>query len=677
MKDSPYINRDISWLDFNARVLQEAAHADTPLFEKLKFLAIFSSNLDEFFRVRIPQWQTLKQLAKTEPEKEQNAKKILKTLLGTIKKQQEEFGHIYRNLVLPSLQKEGIFISDAKSFTAQQKSFVRTHFRDYLLEKIQERILPCDYDKEIFLENNALYYLVTFENPKYFGLVSIPTKKERFIKLPSDIGVAYCLVDEIVKLHLPQIFIDENVQQAYQIKLTRDAELYLDDDLREEQADLAALILQSLSKRDIGSPTRLLIDGNMPKELRKKVRLLFDLRKADVISGGSFHNFSDFFRFPAPLDGSRFYDKPQTSLMHPLAQSEGNIFEKIRQRDYLLHLPFQSYQPVIHLLQTAAKDARVKQINITLYRVATESAICENLILAAQNGKKVIAVVEPQARFDEANNLKWGKIMQEKGIEVIYGFPGKKVHAKTLLIYRQKKEILEKFAYIGTGNFNENTAKFYVDHGLFTYKKHITEELHRLFELFQNPTINWIPETILVSPFTSRNKLEALIDFEISEAKAGRIACIEAKMNSLEDDKFIDLFVNAAKAGVRVRLLVRGICRLLPDLLGVGKNIEITSIVDRYLEHGRLYHFHHAGNGKLYMGSADLMKRNLDHRIEVLTPIEDPLCYGELMTIFKMQLEDNVKSRIINSDAMNVFVTNTRMVCRSQEAVYDFLKQYS
>ncbi|MBU2527174.1 MAG: polyphosphate kinase 1 [Bacteroidetes bacterium] len=674
MNDSPYINRDVSWLDFNARVLQEAARTDTPLFEKLKFLAIFSSNLDEFFRVRIPQWQTLKRLAKTAPEKPQNTKEILKTLLETIKKQQEDFGQIYRNLVLPSLQKEGIYICDSKSFTTEQISFVKKYFRDHLLEKIQEKKLPYDYDKEIFLENNALYYLVTFENQKHFGLVSIPTKKERFIKLPSDNGLAYCLVDEIVKLHLPGVFIDEKVQQAYQIKLTRDAELYLDDDLSEEQADLAALILQSLSKRDIGSPTRLLIDGAMPKELRKKVRLLFDLRKADVISGGAFHNFSDFFRFPAPLDGSRFYDRSQTPLKHPLEQSDGNIFEKIRQQDYLLHLPFHSYQAVIQLLQTAARDAHVKQINITLYRVATESIICENLILAAQNGKRVIAVVEPQARFDEANNLKWGKIMQEKGIEVIYGFPGKKVHAKTLLIYRQKKEMLEKFAYIGTGNFNENTAKFYVDHGLFTYQKHITEGLHQLFELFQNPTLKWTPETLLVSPFTSRDKLEALIAFEIAEAKAGRKACIEAKMNSLEDDKSIDLFVKAAKAGVSVRLLVRGICRLLPDLLGVGKNIEITSIVDRYLEHGRLYHFYHAGNCKLYMGSADLMKRNLDHRIEVLTPIEDPVCYDELMSIFKMQLEDNVKSRIINSDNMNVFVANTHTVCRSQEAIYDFLK---
>jgi polyphosphate kinase len=664
----------VSWLDFNARVLQEAAQTTTPLFEKLKFLAIFSSNLDEFFRVRIPQWQTLKRLAKNDEEKHQSAKRILKTLLETIKKQQEEFGHIYRNLVLPSMEKEGIFICDANSFTAEQKNFVKTYFREHLLEKIQERVLPYDYDKDIFLENNALYYLVTFENPKHFGLVSIPTKKERFIKLPSAEGIAYCLVDEIVKLHLPQIFIEEKVQQAYQVKLTRDAELYLDDDLREEQADLAALILQSLSKRDEGAPTRLLIDSAMPKELRKKVRLLFDLRKADVIAGGSFHNFSDFFRFPAPLDGHRFYDRPQTPLKHPLEQTEGNIFEKIRQRDYLLHLPFHSYQAVVQLLHTAAKDAHVKQINITLYRVATESAICENLILAAQNGKKVIAVVEPQARFDEANNLKWGKIMQEKGIEVIYGVPGKKVHAKTLLIYRQKKELSERFAYIGTGNFNENTAKFYVDHGLFTSKKNITEELHLLFEYFQNPKISWTPETLLVSPFTSRKKLESLVAFEIAEAQAGRTAYIEAKMNSLEDDKSIDLFVKAAKAGVRVRLLVRGICRLLPDLSGVGKNLEITSIVDRYLEHGRLYHFYQAGNGKLYMGSADLMKRNLDHRIEVLTPLEDKDCYTELMTLFRMQLEDNVKSRIINHDSMNAFVSNKLPACRSQEAIYDFLK---
>lgn len=671
-----YRNRDVDWLSFNARVLQEAQDQNNPLYERLKFLAIFSSNLDEFFKVRISNLRQLKKVDKVLRRKlALRPNKTLKKILKIVDDQQGLFGKIYRKGILPELAHYHIHLTPYLKYTDPQQRFAEDFFKNKI-----KPLLTSSSEEEVdplFFEDGKLYLVVSFLEEDTIGFVKVPvTELSRFVKLPSDEArFHYTFLEDILKANLNEIFPEKKgISTSYQIKLSRDAELYLDDQLDRE---LVVQIEQSLKQRQSGQPTRLLYDAKMPKALLKRVRTLLGLGKIDTIPGGQFHNFKDFFGFPSPIEDPKLFYKPQPPLPHPYLKKDADFFEIIRQQDRIAHYPYQSFDPLLLWLEQAANDPSVEHIKISLYRVAKDSGLGQRLLKALKNDKALTIFVEAKARFDEENNIEWGKEFQDHGAKVLYSFREIKVHSKILLIQRKEEEKLMNYAYIGTGNFNEKTARIYCDHGLFTANKEITADLRTVFDFFEYPKVKPSFKRLLVSPFNTRERFEALIDLEIQNAKMGLPSGITAKMNSLEDKKMIEKLYEASGAGVSIRLLIRGICCLIPGLEGLSENIEITSIVDRYLEHGRLYLFHNTGNEKMYMGSADWMTRNIDKRIEVLTPIVDKQVFNELKTILRLQLDDNIKARKIEADQKNrpKISKKEEEALRSQSAIYRFLKE--
>ncbi|MEM6542415.1 MAG: polyphosphate kinase 1, partial [Bacteroidota bacterium] len=512
-----------------------------------------------------------------------------------------------------------------------------------------------------------------------FTLVVIPTEHcPRFLKIPGE-GHNYLYLDDALKLNIHSLFPDRKIEHTYAIKLSRDAELYLEDDY--ENLELVEKIYQSLGKRRYGQPTRLLYDNTMPHVLQSALKETLELGDVDMVPGGEYHNLSDFFGFPE-LDGTKMLKyAPKPPIPHPTLSSTKDIFQSILEKDQLVHFPFQEFDVVERFIHAAAVDPWVRSIRMSLYRIAKTSVLTDAILKALDNNKAVVLFVEAQARFDEENNIRWGRIFEEKGAKVLYSVPNIKVHSKIALIQREINGEQHNFAYIGTGNFNAKTARLYCDHGLFTAHRQITRDLGEVFGVLERKLI--LPKTkqLLVSPFTTRTTLLDRIQQEIDFATTGRPAKITLKMNALEDTKMIQALHRASEAGVEVRLLVRGFCCLVPkkkqDLLENEKPIVITSIVDRYLEHGRIYLFENGGNEIMYMGSADWMTRNLDRRIEVLVPILDRTVFKELKDILRIQLNDNVKARIIDADDSNELVKQKPGTpqLRSQYAIFDYLQQ--
>ncbi|HMO38344.1 MAG TPA: polyphosphate kinase 1 [Saprospiraceae bacterium] len=673
-----YFSRDVSWLMFNHRVLQEAKDPTVPLYERIKFLAIYSSNLDEFYRVRVASLRSFKELKKKTRREllDLRPKKELKQIRRIVQQQQQEFGAIFRAEILPALEAQGIFIVRQEAYSSDQQRFARQYF----FEKIYPHLHPIIVNEtgELpFLENAALYFVVELvEERAIRAIVNIPSDKlPRFVVLPSEAGqYAVTFLDDLLRAGLPEIF-QQPVAGAYAIKLSRDAELYIED---EYAGDLLEKIKKSLTKRDIGLPTRLLFDQEMPLPLLEWLTTRLDLNKDDLIPGARYHNFNDFFRFPNPTGNAQLHDTPLPPLPHPVLEGAPSLLEVLQKQDVLLHFPYQRFEYVPQLIREAANDPLVTTIKITLYRVAAKSSVIEALLQACQQQKQVVVFIEAKARFDEAANLHWGDALSAAGAQVFYSYPGIKVHAKLLLVSRQEA-VLQHYAYIGTGNFNEKNAELYTDHALLTAAPYLANEVAQVFALLERKIIVPTCKQLLVAPFTLRQRFVEMIDREIAHAHAGKPARILLKMNSLEDHGMIDKLYRASQAGVQIRIIVRGICCLIPGVAGMSEHIEVISIIDRFLEHARVYVFANDGQEAVYLASADWMTRNLDRRVEVAVPVLDPALAAELRSLLELQWHDNTKARRIDASQDN----NYRLALpltpaqRAQTDIYRYLKQSS
>jgi polyphosphate kinase len=679
---SQFINREISWLSFNDRVLQEAADTSNPLIQRIRFLGIFSNNQDEFFRIRVA---TVRRYAAFRDKKKLLGNKtpheLLQEIQGIVVRQQRKFEQIYLDLI-KEMEKYNIFVVNETQLTEEQGKFVEKFYQ----ERIRPILVPImlQYTREFpYLRDEPIYFAVKLakdNNPRKtrYALLDLATEiLPRFVVLPNVGDKKYIIIlDDIVRYALNDIFsfFDYDRAEAYTIKITRDAELDIDDDISKSFVEKMSL---SLEKRKKGQPVRFVYDASMPNDLldyfTKRMRLG---REDNIIAGGRYHNFKDFMRFPNI--GPSYLEnkvKPPVPAMH--LEHHHSILEEIKKKDHILHYPYQSFRYYIDMLREAAIDPRVTSIEITLYRVAQKSMVINTLINAARNGKRVVVLIELQARFDEEANIYWSNRLQEVGAKVIHGVPGLKVHCKLTLIERKINRRLEHFAYIGTGNFHEETARIYCDEGLFTYDKRITSDVLKIFEFFDKNYKQHIFNHIILSPFSTRRHFIYHIDHEIKNAKRGKRAFMVIKMNSLVDEEMMEKLYEASQAGVIIKLIVRGICSLKPGVPGLSENIEAISIVDKFLEHSRIFYFHHGGNERVYISSADWMVRNLDRRIEVTCPVYDPEIKRELKKMLKIQLQDNVKARILDDVQDNKYVQNNDndKRIRAQDAYYYYLKR--
>lgn len=676
-----YANRELSWLSFNYRVLQEANAATVPLFERIKFLAIFSSNLDEFYRVRIA---AIKSVLNTNSNSDKKLGTLLKNIYKEVDKQQNEYGSIIRE-IFSELNRHNIFLVNIDGISKSQIEFINNYFNQ-AVRPLTQPTLISGKRLNIFLNNKIIYLAVKLSTIKKnnsqaakkgkkifkYAIVKIPSDTlPRFVELPEENEKRFVIfLDDILKLNLGSLFPGYKVEEFYSVKLTRDAELYIDDEF---SGNLLEKIRKSLNKRNIGAPTRFLYDSKIPKDFLKILRKEFDLKKEDLIPGGEYHNLNDLFTFPTFNLDELLYKK-QPSLNVSDFDTLNKMFDVIDKKDVILHYPYHSYDYVIKFLKEAAVDPEVKSIKITLYRTASNSKIISALIDAAKMGKKVTVFVEVKARFDEEPNFINADKLKKAGIKILYSFPGLKVHAKICLISKIKEGKNKLYAYLSTGNFNEETAKFYSDFGLFTSNNEIVEELKKVFGFLSKKSKKPKFNNILAAPFNLRKEFNKKINREISIAQTGNPAKIILKLNSLEDKKIIKKLYEASNAGVEIIIIVRGICCLVPGVKGLSENIKVISIVDRYLEHARIYYFLNDGSEEIYLSSADWMKRNLDRRVEIAFPITDKSVKETLRKILEFQMGDNVKARIINEVQDNQFVnSNTSLKIRSQTETYKYL----
>ncbi|MFK7773415.1 MAG: polyphosphate kinase 1 [Saprospiraceae bacterium] len=665
--DKTFFNRELSWLRFNHRVLQEAGDRRNPVYERLKFLAIFSSNLDEFFEVRVSNIRRIKQLDKLLRKKLiTKPNKLLRKIKKEVFLQQEEFGKILKEQIIPDLKKEGISLLEQKEKKKKKKAFAKQYFEEKLKHQLSIQIdTEQRSEQKIFIEKEALY-LVSVADSGNLIWVKIPIGTPRFVELPSGKGKhMITFVDDIINHGLTEY----HASPFFSIKISRDAELYIGN---EYSGNLLEKIKNSLSKRETGQFTRALVDSKMPESIVKKISQFLDINDTDLVTGGRYHNLKDFFGFPNPSDKMLALEKLSPKKQAVLAEAE-SLFRVIKEKDQLLYFPYESFDEVIRLVEEAATDENVTKIKMTLYRVSKNSAIAKALLQAVGNGKKVVVFIETKARFDEANNIKWGKKLEEAGAKVIYSYPGIKVHSKIMYIERMEENEKQGYGYIGTGNFNESTSLIYTDLAVMTAHPKITFELSQIFKVLEGKII--IPSTkkLLVSPFSARSTFIKLVQKEIKLAKAGKPAHILLKMNSLQDKAMIDLLYKASNAGVKIRLIVRGICCLVPGVEGQSENIYATSVVDRFLEHARVYIFGNGGKEKMYIGSADWMTRNLDHRIEVILPILDADIFKRIMASLQLQLDDDVKARILDMEQKNEYVVASSNQQSSQHLIYHSL----
>jgi polyphosphate kinase len=674
-------NKEISWLSFNARVLQEAADPTVPLLERIRFLGIFSSNLDEFFRVRVATLRRLSNLGKKAKKiVVHDPKKVLKTIQETTLAQHRHFDMVYKQL-LKELAKERIFIIKDTQLTADQGQFVTEYFRLVVRPHLMPIVLT-NASKFPTLRDDSIYLATALTDnggstkPKY-ALIEVPRDgARRFLLLPSIQGDRYIiLLDDVIRYCLQDIFSLFGMAsfQAYTIKVTRDAELDIEDDVTESYI---RKVSKSLKQRKQGAPVRFVHDSNISQPLLDFLTKSLRFSKDDtLIPGSEYHNFKDFMKFPQ-IGSSSLRHEPMVPLPHKDIDPKGSLLSSIADRDILLHFPYQSFDNILALLREAAIDQNVTSIKIALYRVAQNSSVVNALINAVKNGKSVTAVVELQARFDEAANISLANRLQEEGVRVIYGVPGLKVHAKLCLITRKQKRKEVHYACIGTGNFNEDTTGVYSDHCLLTADKRLTSEVNSVFDFFDNKYRLADYKHLMVSPFNSRKRLVKLLRAEMRNAKKGKEAYAFIKLNNLADIDMIRLLYQASKAGVKIRLNVRGMFSLVPGESGYSENIEAIGIVDKFLEHSRIFVFANAGSPRYFLSSGDWMTRNLDRRVEVTTPIYDKSIQAELQRFMDIQWSDNVKARILNRELDNHFRrTVSPKQTRSQVAIYEYLKQ--
>ncbi|MEY3678998.1 MAG: polyphosphate kinase 1 [Bacteroidota bacterium] len=679
-KKIPLLNREISWLYFNERVLQEAASPSVPLMERLRFLAIFSSNLDEFYRVRVA---TLNRLVHNNDKFKNllgyNPKKLLSQIKRIVIKQEKRFNFLFNTQIVKQLAEQKIFILTEHQLNVSRGEYVKKYFKEQILSTLVPIILSKDQRfPELRDRAEYLFIKLTKKGKKEqfrYAIMELPASLKRFLVLPQTNNLQFViLIDDIIRYCLDDIFFTLEYDQieAFSIQITRDAELDLLHDVSEKFIDT---LTKSLQKRRRGKPMRLLYDREMPAEMLHHLVSSLELERDSLIPGNRYHNFKDFFSFPNIGGPELEYEQMPPLTVRGLDLNK-SLFSQIAVKDHIVHFPYQSFDYTIHFLREAAIDPKVKEIEITLYRLAENSNIINALINAAKNGKKVHCFLELKARFDEQNNIYWTNKLEEGGVLVDYGIWDYKVHSKICLITRMEKRKKVLYANLSTGNFNEKTAKSYGDHSLFTSNPLITKELSRVLKGLHNKTFYKDYQHLIVSPLESRKKLIKLIEFEIEQAKKKKPAYIIMKMNSLTDELMISKLYDASNAGVKIQLIVRGMCSLLPGLKGFSENIRVISIIDRFLEHARIYIFCNKGQEKIYLSSADMMSRNLDNRLEVGFPIFDQEIKHELKDIIDIQLRDNTKARQFNS------IGNTPALkpkqynkFRAQYDIYNYLKE--
>jgi len=682
IKKEQYINREVSWLHFNERVLQEAMDERNPIIGRLKFLGIFSNNRDEFFRVRVA---TIKRLALVESSKRSkfgdNPDLLLKEIQEIVEEQEKKFTDTFKK-IKKELEKENIIFRDENSLSEEQGKFVRKFFHDEVRPFLFP-IMLSNLESPNFLRDNTIYLALelkdsTGEKEDDYAIVIVPTDDvSRFVPLPGRDKKYLMFLDDVIRFAIGEIFNPFGYDhiKGYTIKFTRDAELDFDNDVSKSFIELMS---ESIKRRKKGLPVRFVYDEEIPGSLLNKLTKKLQISEVDNIRGGSkYHNFRDFMSFPKI--GSKHLINPKTvPLNHILLPRNKSILEAIKKQDILLHYPYQSFQYIVDLLREAAIDPKVKAIKMTFYRAARNSNVMDALINAARNGKNITVFLEIQARFDEEANIYWIEKLTDEGVKIIKTLPGFKVHSKLLLIRRKEEDENIYYANISTGNFNESTAKVYSDDSLLTANQGIAREINTLFHLFESPYNPPKFKHLLVAPYYIRNSFIRLINKEIKFAKEGKEAWAIIKLNSITDKKIVKKLYVASKAGVKIKIICRGICILVPQVKKLSENIEVISIVDKYLEHSRLFVFGNGGQPKYYLASSDWMVRNFDHRFEVACPIYDANLKQEIMDILQIQWSDNVKARYVNLSENNVYktVSENEKSVRSQVAIYDYLKKY-
>ena len=676
MKDYTFKNRELSWLDFNARVLQEAEDPNVPLIERIRFIGIFSNNLDEFYKVR---YATVKRIALSGKKQKKlyqglNAIDLLKEITKKTIELQDRSTYAL-NSIINKLKSENIHFVDEKTIPEKFIGLINDFFTDKIQPQLEIVVLnkkskfPNLTDTSSFLTVK----IISKKQEQKYALIKIPTKLDRFLVLSEKNQKYVILIDDIIRFHLNEIFEIFSPQsiKANMIKISRDAELDFAYDISKSYLEKISL---SLKNRSSGEPVRFVYDNEIEKETLDFLldKLKFDHDTDSIIPGGKYHNRRDYMSFPSMNKNNLSYKKFEPLDLKGFDLSK-NIFDTLKKRDYLLHTPFHKFTYILRLLSEASIDPSVTKISITIYRLSKLSSVANALINAAKNGKEVVVQIELQARFDEKANIKYAKLLEEQGVKLIFGIQNLKVHAKICVIERKSSDGLEKFGFISTGNFNESTAKIYTDFTLFTCDKKILNDISKVFKFFNANYKKFNFQHLKLSPFDTQSFFTKMLKREIKNAKKGLPAYVKIKLNSLTSYAMVEELYKASREGVKIKMIVRGICCLLPEN---EKNIEVRSVVDRFLEHTRFFIFNNNGKNETYISSADWMTRNLDNRVEVTCPILDPNIKKEINDIFEIYWSDNVKSRTVNNEIPNQYQINqnSKKLIRSQIEINNYYK---
>ena len=677
-----FINRELSWLDFNARVLQEAAHQSVPLLDRLRFIGIFSNNLDEFFQVRYATVQRIAQSEKTGKKVfgGENASELLKMITKKVIEQQKESTKILRGIE-KELEKEQIYFVNESEVLEEHKTFLKEYFIQKVSPALMTIMISENKDQD-FSDNHAfLAVKLTFESNtllrNQFALIEIPKELDRFIVLPQLGENQYVMfLDDLIRYHFHLIFNFNEFTSitSHMIKVTRDAELDMEGDVSKSYINK---IVESVRERILAEPVRLVYDTDIPEDMLNLVKGILGMDSTDsLIPGGRYHHRRDYMNFPPLKNSNLQYDKVDPVTI-PGLSLEKSILKAVDQKDFLLYTPYHSFSYLIKFLREAALDPEVTTIKITIYRLSKLSNVASALINAVKNGKKVLVQLELQARFDETNNIIYAEKMQAAGVQLIFGIPGLKVHSKIGIIEKVVEGRKKRYGFISTGNFNEDTAKNYTDYTLLTSNQKILKEVNKVFNFLQVHYKLKKYKHLIVSPHYTNNAVVRMINKEIENHKAGLPSGIRLKLNAITNFRIIEKLYEASCEGVSVKMIVRGICCLIPGVKGMSENIEVISIVDKYLEHPRVYVFENGGTPKIYLSSADFMTRNIENRVEVAVPIYDKVLQEEILDVFEIAWNDNVKARRINGLQQNVFISNHSEEIRSQVKIHEYYTKKS
>ena len=677
-----FINRELSWLDFNARVLQEAAHRCVPLLDRLRFIGIFSNNLDEFFQVRYATVQRIAQSEKTGKKVfgGESASELLKMITQKVIEQQKESTEILIGIE-KELEKEKIYFVNENQVLDEHKAFLKEYFIQKVSPALMTIMISEKRDQD-FSDNQAFLAVklsIDSRDTKrnQFALIEIPKELDRFILLPQLGKKQYVMfLDDLIRYHFHIIFNFNEFTSitSHMIKVTRDAELDMEGDVSKSYINK---IVESVRERVLAEPVRLVYDTDIPEDTLNLVKDLLGIDTTDsLIPGGRYHHRRDYMNFPKLKNSYLQYDK-MVPVTIPGLSLENSIIKAVDKKDFLLYTPYHSFSYLIKFLREAALDPEVTTIKITIYRLSKLSNVASALINAVKNGKKVLVQIELQARFDETNNIIYAEKMRTAGVQLIFGIPGLKVHSKIGLIEKVVNGKKKRYGFISTGNFNEETAKIYTDYTLLTSNQKILKEVNKVFNFLQVHYKLKKYKHLIVSPHYTKNTVVRMINKEIENHKAGLPSGIKLKLNAITNFEMIEKLYEASCEGVQIKMIVRGICCLIPGVIGMSENIEVISIVDKYLEHPRVYIFENGGTPSVYLSSADFMTRNIENRVEVAVPIYNDILQKEILDVFEISWNDNVKARKINGSNQNIFVKNSRNEIRSQWKIHEYYYEKS